>query len=255
MKDRYQETFASLRRENKKAFCAFAVLGDPNPEECLQRIQEMLKAKPDILELGIPFSDPVADGPVIQAADERALKSGTTPKSALQLLSKIRLQTEVPIGLLVYANTVFKYGIDRFYSDAKKAGADSILIADVPLEEIQPFADSAKTHQIHQVMMLSENTSTERLKQLERVGSGFFYVVSQMGVTGDRQGLNPKVAELLARFKSSTKIPLLLGFGISTSDHIRTLKNAPVDGLIVGSALVKTPTHELFETLNELIHA
>lgn len=255
--DRYRITFVRLKKENRIGFCPFAVLGDPTPQGCLKRIEKYLEAKPDFLELGIPFSDPIADGPVIQAADERALKNGMTPKKAIGLIKKIRstaarkARSDIPIGILTYSNIILQYGIEKFYRDLKKAGADSILIADVPLEEIKSFAAAAKKNRLNQIFLVSEYTDVKRLKQIEKFGSGFLYVVSVLGVTGIRQKLSPQLFKLLARLKKQTKLPLVVGFGISRSEHFKQLKTAGANGAIVGSALVKTPTRRLSDLVQK----
>lgn len=258
MQDRYQSTFNKLLKEARPAFCPFAVLGHPTPKESLERIKKYLAAGADILELGIPFSDPIADGPTIQKADEQAIAAGTTPAKVLQLISQIRKLTEaqnqsgLPIGILTYANIVHHYGINKFYRDLKKTGADSILIADAPLEEIAPFALAAKQNQIHQIFIVSEYTTLERLRQIQKYASGFLYVVSTLGITGTRKTLNPKIHALiknlqryLAQIGSTKTLPLMIGFGISNSAQIQQLKKAYPQGLIIGSALVKTATKNL----------
>lgn len=264
--NRYSTTFASLKKENRIGFCPFAALGDPNEKECLKRIKIYLEAKPDFLELGIPFSDPIADGPVIQAADERALRAGITPKKAIELVKKIRSvmvreppvyalrasagrHHDIPIGILTYSNIVFRYGISKFYRDLKRAGADSILIADVPLEEIKPFASASKKYGLHQIMLVSEYTDLKRLRQIEKYASGFLYVVSVLGVTGSREKINKNTLKLVKKLKQQTKLPLSVGFGISKPEHIIQLHKAGADGAIVGSALVDIRTPHLAKIL------
>lgn len=252
--DRYKETFERLEREKRIGFCPFAVLGDPNEKACLMRIKKYLEVSPDFLELGIPFSDPIADGPVIQAADERAIKAGVTPTKAIKMVAEIRKITKnVPIGILTYSNTVIRYGIENFYSDLKKAGADSVLIADVPLEEIKPFAKSAKKHHIHQIFIVSDYSDRRRLKEISKFASGFLYVVGVMGVTGVRNSLEKNMPKLIKRLKKTSNLPLMVGFGVSKREHIEMLQDIGADGAIVGSALVKTPYKELKSTLRELV--
>lgn len=253
--DRYQKTFERLKNENRPAFCPFAVMGYPNEKEFMERIALYLEFQPDVLELGIPFSDPVADGPVIQAADLMALESGITPRKCISLVKKIRKLTAIPIGILVYANNILQYGIDEFYCDLAAAGADSVLIADVPLEEIGPFVHAARKYNLHQIFIVSENTSNSRLEKLEKYGSGFFYVVSSLGVTGEKKEVNPKLGVLIKRLQKNTKLPLMVGFGISTPEQVVSLKKTGVEGLIVGSALVKTPTNQLSSFLHALKNA
>lgn len=222
----------------------------------MKRIKMYFAAKPDFLELGIPFSDPIADGAVIQSADSRALSAGMTPKKSLAFIAKIRGITDIPIGILTYANIVFRYGIAAFYRDLKKAGADSILIADIPLEEIGEFAAAAKKYHLHQVFLVSENTDTARLKKILRITSGFLYVVSALGVTGKSCAFSARyfsnLKNLIKRLKKYTSLPLMVGFGISRKAHIRGLESAGADGAIIGSHLVKTPLQKLQKILHSL---
>lgn len=253
--DRYKTTFANLKKQRRLGFCPFAVLGDPTEAQTLVRIKKYIEAGADFLELGIPFSDPTADGPVIQAASERALQNGMTPKKAIKLIKKIRsvmarkARHDVPIGILTYSNIILHYGIAKFYHDLKRAGTDSILIADVPLEEIAPFARAAKKHKLHQIFLVSEYTNAARLKKIHKFASGFLYVVSVLGVTGPRNKLNTNIAPL------RTKLPLMVGFGISKPKHIKNLKKTGVHGVIVGSHLVKTPIKNLQKILRPLKNA
>lgn len=252
--DRYKKTFERLKKEKRIGFCPFAVLGDPNEKACMMRIKEYLKASPDFLELGIPFSDPIADGPVIQAADERAIKAGMTPTKAIKIVAKIRrIAKNTPIGILTYSNIVIRYGTPNFYSDLKKAGADSVLIADVPLEEIKPFAKIARKNNIHQIFIVSEYSDRKRLKKISEFAGGFLYVVGAMGVTGVRKSLEKNMPKLIKHLKKASGLPLMVGFGVSKKEHIEMLQNIGADGAIVGSALVKTPYRKLKTALLGLI--
>lgn len=252
MSNRYKKTFEQLKKEKRIGFCPFAVLGHPNFTESLERIKTYLKVKPDILELGIPFSDPIADGQTIQAADEEALKNGLTPKKALNLIAQIRQLTSIPIGILTYSNIVLAYGIKKFYHDLKQAEVDSILIADLPLEEIKLFAHYAQQNELNQILIVSEYTSNERLKAIEKFASGFLYVVSTLGITGARKKLSTNLKMLIKRLRKSTSLPLMVGFGISSPEHIKTVGLTGVEGAIVGSALIKVPQKDLFHSLKSL---
>lgn len=234
------------------SFCPGEVLGHPNPVSFMQRVKKYVAAKPDMLEFSIPFSDPIADGPVIQAAHEKALKAGLTPRKALRLVSRIRKLTDVPIFLIVYSNLIIKYGIAKFYHDMRKAGASSILIPDVPLEEINPFLHASQKNHIHQILLVSENTTRERLQKISKIGSGFVYVVSALGVTGTRKKLNSNIYALLKKLKKILKLPLMVGFGISKPEHILNLQKAKPDAVVVCSALVKTPMGKLAQLLHLL---
>ncbi|MBP9717885.1 tryptophan synthase subunit alpha [Candidatus Gracilibacteria bacterium] len=241
-----------MKNEQRIGVCPFAVIGDPTAEEFLDRMAIYLKHKPDFIELGIPFSDPVADGPTVAQADERALANGMNTTRALELVKKLRAQTDIPIGLLVYANTVLQFGIEKFYETAQKSGVDSVLVADVPLEEAVPFATTAKENNIHHIVLVSQYTDASRLKKIEKIGSGFLYVVGTMGVTGARKEMDPALFTLLKRLKKQTSLPLVVGFGISQRAHIEQLEKAGADGAIIGSKLVGTPTPQLDGLLQTL---
>ena len=219
----------SKRAQNRiLSVCGF---GRPDAKTLPCSHKKYLEAQPDFLELGIPFSDPIADGPTIQAADERALKAGVTPKKAIELVKKIRAMIQqhnrdIPIGILAYSNIVLRYGIQKFYRDLKQAGADSILIADVPLEEIKPFAKAAKKHKIHQIFLVSEYTDNARLKKIEKIASGFLYAVSVLGITGARKELSKSTLDFVRRLKTKTRLPIMVGFGISSRDHINALQKS-----------------------------
>lgn len=239
--DRYQKLFSEKSDADHRslAFCPFAVMGDPNYEKSLERVLEYVRLGADLLELGLPFSDPVADGPVIQMADKRALDAGMTTKRALELCAAVRQKTEIPIGLLVYFNPIFQYGIEKFYREAKKAGVMSVLVADLPLEEYSAISRAAKKSNIHPIFIVSERTTPERLKKITQLASGFLYVVSVLGTTGERKKLPASLLNLLALLKKQTKLPLMVGFGISRPEHIAALKKTSASGAIVGSGLVK----------------
>lgn len=274
MSDRYSLAFARLKKQNRLGFCPFAVLGDPNEKETLERVKKYIDGSADFLELGIPFSDPIADGPIIQAATARALKNGTTPKRCIKMIEKIRRLAyrladsfaeksrrpvisgqSIPIGILTYANIVLQYSTEKFYRDLKKAGADSVLIADVPLEEIAPFARAAKKHKLHQIFIVSENTDSKRLKKIEKYASGFLYVVSTLGITGARKNLDKNLDKLIRSLSKKTKLPLMIGFGISKPAHMAGLKKAKADGGIVGSTLVATESILLSKKIHVLASA
>lgn len=249
---RYSTTFARLKKENKLGFCPFAVLESPTDHECLERIRAYLKAGADILELGIPFSDPVADGPTIAHASKQAIDNGATTKKCIALISKIRNLTHIPIGILCYANSIHAYGIESFYRDSAKAGADSVLIADCPPEELAPYHAAAQIAGIHTICIVTQDTTRERLKLIEKFSTAFLYVVSTLGVTGTRTTLNPKLAHTLQFLKQNTILPLAVGFGISAKEHLKAIKKAGADCGIVGSYLVKSTLIELPNNLGRL---
>jgi tryptophan synthase alpha chain len=220
------------------ALICFTVAGDPDMPASVRIARTLIGAGADILELGVPFSDPVADGPTIQRADIRALDSGTTPDTVFAIVRELREQSDVPIVLLAYFNTVFRRGIDEFYRDARAAGVDGILIADLPVEESGEVLEAAKKNEIDQILLVAQTTSDERVKKITAGAGGFLYLVSVLGVTGARSSVPPAAFDLLLRVKAVTDLPLALGFGISTPDQVASCASHGADGVIVGSAIV-----------------
>lgn len=216
----------------------FAVIGDPDYETSL-KIVKILAEKGDMLELGIPFSDPIADGPTIQKADARALKNGFDTDRIFEFIGDVRKFTDKPIGLLVYYNLIYQYGIDRFCSKAKETGADSILAADLSLEESHDFVMAAGEHEIDAIFLVTQLTTAERLRKILEKASGFVYIVNVLGVTGARADLDNATLDLIRRVRANTNLPLCAGFGISKPEHAKAVLKAGADGAIVGSAIVK----------------
>lgn len=222
-------------------FVPFAVVGDPNYEQSLDVVRAYVDGGATMLELGFPFSDPVADGPVIQAADGRALAAGMTTRRAFEFLEEVRSFTALPINLLLYYNLVFKYGVEAFFERAAEVGVTSVLIADLPVDcaRGQEALVAAKAHGVRMVYMVSELTPSERLRLIFEADPFFFYVVSRPGVTGVRSSLDQSVGGVVARLKKITDVPVLVGFGISEKSHVEAVRAAGADGVIVGSALVQ----------------
>ncbi|MCB9522178.1 MAG: tryptophan synthase subunit alpha [Myxococcales bacterium] len=233
---------ATIRARNaarQGAFMPFLVLGDPSPGACLSLVDALVAAGADILEFGLPFSDPPADGPVIQAADTRALAAGVNTPDCFALLDEVKRRHDKPVALLVYANLIFQMGLDAFYARAAEAGVDGVLVADVPLEEAGPFAEAAAAHGVAHVGLATPVTPAERLARMGEVGGGYLYAVARLGTTGERTDVDPELARHLARFKAAVDLPVLSGFGISTPEHVLAVRRAGADGVIVGSALVR----------------
>jgi tryptophan synthase alpha chain len=226
--------------KNRKtpAFIGFTVAGDPDSETCIRIGRALISGGTDILELGVPFSDPVADGPTIQKADERSLAAGTKPDTVFFIVRELRKETEVPIVLLTYYNTVYCRGIDRFYREARDAGVDGILIADMPVEESDEVTTIAVHYDIDPIFLITQTTSDERIRKIAAHARGYLYLVAVLGVTGVRDTVSAEAIDLLARVRKHTKIPLALGFGISTPDHARACSEGGANGIIVGSAIV-----------------
>jgi tryptophan synthase alpha chain len=248
--NRYQATFSALKSENKIAFIPFWMLGDPNPEASLEAIK-VIAAHADILELGLPFSDPLADGPTIQAAVNRSLEAGTNTHKCLEQITAIRSEfPSKPIGLLVYLNLVLQYGINQFFTDCKKAGVDSVLIPELPVEEINLVKDAASESEIDLVFLLSTNTPQNRREQIYQHSGGFVYTVSKPSITGAKTDLTDETLTLVTELKTQTDLPICVGFGISNPEHIQALKKAGADGAIIGSELINIYQKEGLEALN-----
>lgn len=232
---RIAETF---RNRNSPAFIGFTVAGDPDKETCIRAARALIDGGTDILELGVPFSDPVADGPTIQKADERALAAGTTPDTVFAIVRELRKHSEIPIVFLTYYNIVYRRGIRTFYREAKEAGVDGILIADMPFEESDEVTDAAAEFGIDPIMLITQTTTDARIDMIASRARGYLYLVAVLGVTGVRQTVSDEAIALLRRVRRHTDLPLALGFGISTPDHAKTWAEKGADGIIVGSAIV-----------------
>jgi tryptophan synthase alpha chain len=227
-----------FERKGTTAFIGFTVGGDPDAETSLRIARALIDGGTDILEIGIPFSDPVADGPTIQRADDRARAAGTTPATIFIMVKKIREYSEVPIVFLTYYNIVYRRGIERFYREAKEAGVDGILIADMPVEESDEVTGIAARNGIDPIFLITRTTGEDRIAKIAGEAGGYIYLVSVLGVTGVRENVPEEALDLLRRVRTHTDLPLALGFGISTPDHARTCAAAGADGIIVGSAIV-----------------
>ena len=235
---RYAATFQALRARKEKAFIPFFVMGDPDYGTSLDAVKAALGAGADMLELGIGFSDPIADGPTIQAADIRALQAGMTVDRCFRFIRDIRTFSDVPIGLLVYCNLIYRRGIDRFFREAGQAGVDGILAADVPVEEAGQFLEASDRWNVDPIFMVTPATTEKRLDAILKRARGFLYMVALLGVTGARGSLHPAALKLLRRVRSRTDLPICVGFGISRPEHVRMLSRSGADGAIVGSAVV-----------------
>lgn len=232
---RIDEVFA---RRKKPMFIGFTVAGDPDKDTCIRAARALIDGGTDILELGVPFSDPVADGPTIQKADERALTAGTTVDTVFSIVRELRKNTDVPIVFLAYYNIIYHRGVDRFYREARDAGVDGILIADMPVEESDDVYETALRYGIDPIFLITQTTSDARIKKIAARAHGYLYLVAVLGVTGVRDTVSSGAIDLLKRVKKHTAIPLALGFGISTPDQAATCAAAGAEGVIVGSAIV-----------------
>jgi len=233
---RLKEVFA-IRMQ--PAFIGYLVAGDPTPEGSVAIAEDMLGCGVDILEIGIPFSDPVADGPTLQSANERALGAGATPETAFAMSRALRSKTGAPLVLMTYANIVYRRGTDRFYADARACGADGVLIVDLPVEEADMVLAAAQREGIDQIFLIAPTTSPSRIGRIASAGGGYLYVVSAPGVTGVRGTLPGGVLHTLHTVRQRTSLPLAVGFGISTPSQVRGLCAAGADGIIIGSAFAE----------------
>lgn len=222
--------------ENKKAFIAFLTAGDPSLEKTEEYILELEKGGADLIEIGIPFSDPVAEGPVIQEADIRALAAGTTTDGIFDMVMSVRKKTEIGLVLMTYLNPVFHYGYESFFARCREAGIDGIIIPDLPFEEKGEVESVARKYGVILISMIAP-TSRERIKRIAKEAGGFLYVVSSMGVTGMRNEIETDLDSILKEIRSVTDVPAAVGFGIHTTDQAARI-SGKADGVIVGSAVV-----------------
>lgn len=242
---------------NKKAFIPFITCGDPNIETTEKIVLAMAKAGADIIELGIPFSDPTAEGPVIQEANLRALKNTITTDDVFALVRRLRDQIDTPLAFMTYANVVFSYGTDRFLEKAAKAGIDALILPDVPFEEKEEFAIPCKKAGIAFISLIAP-TSHERIRMIAKEAQGFVYCVSSLGVTGTRKEITTDIASMIRLVKEENpSIPCAVGFGISNPEQAAKMAQVS-DGAIVGSALVKLCGEygtDAVEPVADLVHA
>lgn len=225
--------------KDPKAFIPFAVLGYPDPDTSIEILRAMVEGGADMLELGFPFSDPIADGPILQAANTIAVERGINTDACFEIIQKTRQFTDLPIGLLLYYNLVFQYGIDRFCEKCAALKVNTILIADVSLEESGPLLEACQRHGLQTVFIVSELTDEKRLQDINACASGFLYVVSKIGVTGAKDKIPESTNQLLKRLKQSTSLPLFVGFGISNPGQVSQVCQAGADGAICGSAITR----------------
>ena len=235
---RIEKKFRELRRKNKKAFIVFITCGFPNLATTHRLILELEKCGVDIIELGVPFSDPLADGPIIQAASERSLKRGTTLGDVIKLVKKIRQISQIPLAIMSYYNPILSMGEERFIRQVSRSGLDGLIIPDLPPEEAADLIGYCREFKINTIFFLSPTSSKERIKLIDRASSGFIYYVSLTGVTGIRSKLHKELGNRVRLLKRFTTKPICVGFGVSNRNQVRELSGF-ADGVIVGSAIVK----------------
>lgn len=232
--DRLTEVFST---PNGKAFIAFLTAGDPCADATVEYILEMERAGADLIEIGIPFSDPIAEGPVIQAANIRALKGGMTTDGVFEIVRRVREQSRIPLAFMTYANPVFHYGYDKFFTKCQELGVDALIVPDLPYEEKREMEGPADAHNVALISMVAP-TSESRIQEIASEAKGFLYVVSSMGVTGVRKEIRTDIGAIVESIRKVTHVPCAIGFGISTPEQAKAMAAAS-DGAIVGSAIVK----------------
>jgi tryptophan synthase alpha chain len=236
---RIQARFQSLARDRRKALIPYITAGDPHPSLTVPLMRALVEAGADIVELGVPFSDPMADGPVIQRAGERALKHGVGLSQVLQLVQEFRKEdASTPIVLMGYANPVEAMGVERFIAGARSAGVDGVIVVDYPPEECEPFASAAKQAGIDPIFLLAPTSTDRRIEQVARVGSGYLYYVSLRGITGATHIDLTDVAARMPRIRAATKLPIGVGFGIRDAQSAREVART-ADAVVIGSRIIQ----------------
>ncbi len=231
--------FNELRTKKRLALMPFLMAGDPTLDLTSEILLKLQDQGADLIELGIPYSDPLADGPIIQLAASRALSGGTSPLKVLSLLSNIKDKLKIPIILFTYFNPLLNFGFRNFCEKAAKAGVSGLIIPDLPLEEATEFSEIAKKYYLDLILLVAPTTPFPRMKSISEKSRGFTYLVSVTGVTGERNNLENRVENLITKLKNINSNPIAVGFGISSPQHVQKVKKWGADGVIVGSAFVK----------------
>jgi tryptophan synthase alpha chain len=260
--NRIDKKFKELKSKNQKALICYVVAGYPDIKTSEEIITTLINGGADIIEIGIPFSDPIADGTTIQDAIQHSLISGTTPDMCLELASRIRKSfPDIPLIIMTYSNILFRKGYIQFAQQAKKNGIDGFIIPDIPIEEAKEYLNSVQQIGISTIFLVSPNTSEKRLKMIIKICTGFLYVISIYGTTGERKDFDEYTLKSIERVKNfiGDKIPLAVGFGISNPQHVRYMIGAGADGVIIGSAIIKKikgieNKNALLNTLNKYAH-
>jgi len=235
-----KEKFAELERKNQKALISYIMAGFPNERTTISTVRGLVKGGADIIELGFPFSDPLADGPVIQNASTISLEKGTRINKFFSLVKKIRKETDVPIVLMTYTNILYHKGYSKFIRDAKKAGIDGFILPDMSIEESKEYVEAAKNN-ADTIFLISPNTTKKRIEKISKISTGFLYLVAVFGTTGIKTGIKNYTLKAIRNVKKQTKgkIPIGVGFGVSTPEDVKKYINAGADAVIVGSAYLK----------------
>ena len=261
--NRIDSKFNELKSKNQKALICYVVAGYPDIKTSEHIINSLINGGADIIEIGIPFSDPIADGSTIQDAIQSSLISGTTPDMCLELASRIRKTfPNIPLIIMTYSNILYRKGYMQFAEKAKENGIDGFIIPDIPIEESKEYLNTVQNTGLSTIFLVSPNTSEKRLKMISRICTGFLYAISVYGTTGERKGFDEYTIESIKRVKKVTaadELPLAVGFGISTPQHVKYMVDAGADAVIIGSAIIKKikeieDKKLLFNTLNKFIY-
>src|SRR5579863_4391128 len=228
---RIQKLFAHTRKENRSALIAYVTAGDPSPSATPEIVAALERGGVDLIELGVPFSDPIADGPVIQRSSDRSLKAGTKLATVLDMAAQIRKQSQIPILLFTYMNPVLRYGLEPLARAAVESGIDGCLLTDLSVEEAEPYIQVMRQGGLDTVFLAAPPSSRRRLKLIAKYSTGFVYLVSRTGVTGERANVSDSVGTLVTAMRSVTQLPLAVGFGISTADQVRSIGSI-ADGVV-----------------------
>ena len=246
-----QNKFSELYSKKEKALIAYIMIGYPNEKTTISAIRGLVKGGVDVIELGFPFSDPIADGPIIQKASTISLNKGTKLDDFFKIIKKIRNETDLPLVLMTYTNILYRQGYNKFMQDAKKAGIDGFILPDMSVEESKNYVDAAKKNKMDTIFLISPNTSSERIKKILKVTSGFLYLVSVYGTTGMRTKIQQYTINAIKKTKKivNRKIPIGIGFGVYTPDDAKRFLALGVDAIIVGSAFLRlierTPANKI----------
>lgn len=255
-------TFSRLRTRNEGALIAYVTAGDPEPAYTPGIVEALVDGGADIIELGIPFSDPIADGPTIQAATVRALKAGTTPRKVLKVAEEIKEENKIPSVILTYYNPIFRMGLKNFFESGKACGIDGVIVPDLPIEEAGEYKKFAEAYEVDTIFLAAPSTSTERLREILDYTSGFLYLVSVFGVTGTRDKLQDLTIRVIRKMLPITceRTLLAVGFGISKPEHVKRIIRSGADAAIVGSGFVgiiernRNREEEMLKALEEYAH-
>lgn len=235
---RITELFAKLKREGRKGLVGYITAGDPSPARTPALVEALERGGADLIELGVPFSDPIADGPMIQRAGYRALEAGTTVKKVLEIAAQIRTRSQIPLLLFTYLNPVMRYGLEKLSRDAKAAGIDGCLLTDASVEEAGAYVHVMRSAGLDTVFLAAPTSSQRRLQLVAEYSTGFVYLVSRTGVTGERDSISSSVAPLIRSMRAVTDLLLAVGFGVSTPEHVAEI-GAQAEAVVVGSAIMR----------------